>query len=164
MGCDIHTFVEYREVIENYPYSKTWRPLGGDIRLWRDYEIFSRIGNHTRGDEKMLDLKGIPEDLGYQADSNWWLYVTKDKGEDCTTLASAKRYEKMGSRVKLNAQGEIERVEHPDWHSPTWLTINEFKMVLEDFKGIDDYQAVLAMMESLESNGKEVRLVVWFDN
>ena len=58
----------------------------------------------------------------------------------------------------------------PDWHSATWLTVEEFELAIKRASGgdgppvHDSYWALLAAMKCLKDRGNEVRVVIWFDN
>ena len=54
-------------------------------------------------------------------------------------------------------------VSHPDWHSHTWLSADEFEKAIQDL-GNEKYRAALAAMRSFEADGLDARIVIWFDN
>jgi hypothetical protein len=160
MGCDIHAYVEHKN--KNYDH---WSALSDELSLGRYYGVFGRIAG-VRCDGCLVEPKGIPEDLSWQAEGNYWLRVNdtyKDDDDYCST-EDAMRWIKNGCRVKLKADNTIDRVEHPDWHTPTWLTADELEACLVGIEDGAEYKAVLAAMKSLEASNRDVRLVLWFDN
>ena len=100
------------------------------------------------------------------------LFIT-EKGEDereCT-LEQAKKWETYGR--KITYQNDVPTfVEHPEWHSHTWLNLKEYKQALKLYKknnspsyGVPiEYQAILDLMKSLKKSGAIPKLVFWFDN
>jgi hypothetical protein len=62
------------------------------------------------------------------------------------------------------------KYKHGDWgadaHTPSWLTTIEFEAAYGEAEGFRDpeIEAILAAMKSLEKNGRESRIVFWFDN
>jgi hypothetical protein len=98
------------------------------------------------------------------------------RGKDHCSLDDAKRYEHYGNKIEMR-DGKLYRVEHPDWRSHSWLTIPEFREVLNRYNkkyiasgepmnerwGVE-YRALLVAMEKLEKSGDQVRLVFFFDN
>jgi hypothetical protein len=77
---------------------------------------------------------------------------------------NALRWIEGGCKVKLKADNTMDRIEHPDWHTPSWLTASELERCIDTEGYVDEYKAILAAMKSLESSGNDVRLVFWFDN
>jgi hypothetical protein len=79
----------------------------------------------------------------------------------------AARYAEYGKKVELR-DGRPTAVEHPDWHTPTWLAPDEWERALKAARMTppDDpkYFAVLGAMRALEAAGYKVRVVCWFDN
>lgn len=172
MGCDIHAYVEYRNKLtgDHDDQDASWDCLTGQLSLPRYYNVFGMIAG-VHGNKSLFEPKGIPEDMGWQAQEDWWIYIDdKPEGQeecDCENIVSlktAQQYETYGSRILYHKNGKPYRVEHPDWHSATWLTTSEFNEALSHTDSAPAYKAVLAMMESLESNNQEARIIVWFDN
>lgn len=160
MGCDIHTFIEYKK-----KDSDRWMPLGGHLRLDRHYGVFGRIAG-VRCDGCLIEPRGIPDDLSYESEPYYWLRVDnqfKDDDGYCST-EQALSWIKYGSRVKLKENREIDRVEHPDYHTPTWLTASELEACLVDMHDTERYTAVVAALRSFEQQGFDSRLIIFFDN
>jgi hypothetical protein len=51
-----------------------------------------------------------------------------------------------------------------DAHTPSWLTLAEWKAAMRDGEGEPGYQVVSEIMEDIERRGKKARVVFWFDN
>lgn len=122
----------------------------------------------VRGEKQLFAPKGIPENLGFSAQDDWYLLISEDKGADniegYTSLHNAERWKNsMGCKI-VEYDGKPHKVEHPDWHTPTWLTPSELRQALERTNDKDVYNAILIMMEALEKEDKIVRMVIWFDN
>jgi hypothetical protein len=163
MGCDIHAYVESKR-----KDSKHWYGFGKRFNPGRHYGMFGRLAG-VRCDGCLIEPKGIPSDLSWTADDDYWLRVNDDYAEDegYTSQERALSYIKSGSKVKLNDDNTMDKVEHPDWHTPSWLTADELEKCLEvpaEWGDTEEYKAILAAMKSLELSGRDTRLVFWFDN
>ncbi len=171
MGCDIHMYVEYKRKERS-----VWSSFGGKINPGRNYNMFARMAG-VRGEFEGVSLepKGMPEDAGYKANDGNRLYITDTEGEEYVTMETAQKWVDSNSSVFINgSDGKPLWVTHPDWHSHTWLSADEYRDIVrgyhEQVKGADtynkesEYKAILAAMESLQADGYEVRVVLWFDN
>jgi len=175
MGADVHMYVEYNSK-ERLPHANpvlnSWRGFGGRINPGRDYWMFALLAD-VRGSGALIEPRGLPENLGWQSQSDNRLYISDTNGDDegnCT-LAQAQSYALHGSTIINDNEGKPTWVTHPDWHSHSWLTVDEFQQVLEAYerktkhKAGLEYRALLAAMRAIEDEGKnDVRLVFWFDN
>jgi hypothetical protein len=47
-------------------------------------------------------------------------------------------------------------------HSHSWSTVKEWEEAIDD--DAPEYQAILAAAKTLQSHGRETRIVFWFDN
>jgi hypothetical protein len=83
------------------------------------------------------------------------------------TLEKAKQWSAYGHKL-IYRNGKPVGVEHPDWHTPSWLTPGEWEAALRrmsaDYSAAPEYHALTAAMKELERLGHEVRVVFWFDN
>jgi len=88
----------------------------------------------------------------------------------------AQRWSQYGRKI-VERDGKPVWVEHPDWHSHSWMTTKELQKAYKIYekhasKEWDDdirvgveYRAILAAMKEIESCGEyEARVVFWFDN
>lgn len=173
MGADIHAYVEYRNKnTEDNNKQIYWSSLGR-IMLSRYYHFFGLLGNERRGRQVLFKSKGLPNDIGQVAQDDWWISIDEDNVaeylENPITKEDALKWnEKYGVKIEYIGYKPY-RVENPDWHQASLITTEELKKVLtlikvETKEVYIDGEAVLAMMESLEKNGKIARLVFWFDN
>lgn len=158
MGCDIHAFIEFRE-------GDRWRPFGGELNIDRDYDLFGAMANVRTGGA-VVPPRGIPEDMAYAADGRWWLYITEAREDyGCVSVETAEQYQRLGSRVRKDKDGKTRWVEHPDWHTPSWMTAEEFSSALEKSGHRGDVaNAALAAMFYLDGQSSNSRIVFWFDN
>ena len=189
MGADIHMYIEYTYKSEITEYEKHlsegiepdklrnpyWRDFGGRINPGRNYIMFGILSEGVRyNTPNTFPAKGLPDDLGWSSRDDAFLYITEKGGEENTcTMEQALRWTQSGHRKLINSiDGKPTWVEHPDWHSHSWLTTEEYEKALEYYKDDKDnwgnplieYEAILAVMKSIESNGGVCRLVFWFDN
>ena len=190
MGCDIHCYVEYRPLEPRNDYDKRWRDFGGRINPGRNYDLFDRMAG-VRGDKRnaVVPPRGLPDDLAYSAFSDNWMWINykwdNENAGECheegvVSPARAARYAQyresnetayLGTYTDGPNAGKPERVAHPDWHTHSWLTPDEFALAIEEARGdgayprdMAEYDALHAAMVSLVMSGHEVRLVFWFDN
>lgn len=140
MGCDIHCYIEYRSRDKN-DEDKKWRSFGGRINPDRNYLMFWLMADvRGYGNSGLFKPKGLPEGLSYSAEEDNLIYITDDKkcecGEcGCVSAEKAAKWVKSGSsEYKYNSEGKITWVTHPDWHSHSWLSLEEFRQVLEAYK------------------------------
>lgn len=171
MGCDIHSYVEYGKKDEEGKIR--WRNFGGRVNPGRNYFLFGTLCKGVRSEFDFgFEEKGIPEDVGYAALNDSRLYITETGKEDrCATLEQAKRWEKCGCKIFYNDNNEAVFVSHPDWHSHSWLSAEEFEKALALYYEKSDlnfkqpeYEALLASMKKFIELGFECRIVFWFDN
>jgi hypothetical protein len=180
MGCDIHMYVEYRPKKADYNF---WNSYGGRINPGRDYVMFGLLckGVRTSFDQSHLPKGKLKKgEMGWQCEEDLHLLITKDgdrEGE--TTILKALRWSKTyGLEIhRSDLNNEPIYIDHPDWHSHSWLTIEEFEKSLKDYEQIAEelgyvlkepdvkYSAILSSMKTLENNGQnDVRVVFWFDS
>lgn len=156
MGCDIHAFIEFKR-------GDRWEPFSDELNIERNYDLFGAMANVRTGGA-VVPPRGIPDDMAYMADGGWWKYIGYDYG---LTVEQAEQYQRLGSRILKDRDGKPWKVEHPDWHTPSWLTTEEFKQALEKAGGgtiAPVANAALAAMFYLSTRSDEVRIVFWFDN
>lgn len=136
MGCDIHCYIEYRERDMSDREDKSWSSFGGRINPGRNYLMFSLMAG-VRGGDGIFEVRGLPEGLGYYSNDDNYLYITADKECNCgecksVSVENAARWVEGGSsEYKNNREGKPTWVSHPDWHSHSWLSLVEFRQVLE---------------------------------
>lgn len=175
MGCDIHTYIEYRRPDQDKKYD--WMSFEGQMNPRRNYNMFARLAS-VRGQFEGISLKprGLPEGIGYRSRSDNQLYITETEGEGYVTMEKAKSWVEGGYGCEFinDHEGKPTWVTHPDWHSHSWLTVDEYAKVVQEYceqvKGAntynnpEEYKAQVAAMKSLQNDGYEVRIVFWFDN
>jgi hypothetical protein len=192
MGCDIHMYLEYtdKETLEKSKEGKKngngelikpyWRDFGGRINPGRNYWMFGFLSKGVRSDfSNGIPAKGLPpfDELAYQSRNDSTCYITENPGDngDSVTLETALKWAEGGYRKIINNRdGKPTWVEHPDWHSHTWLTTEEYKSAINKYKKyckkdgeVDnpiEYMALLSAMKTFDKNGYVSRLVIWFDN
>jgi hypothetical protein len=195
MGADIHMYVEYidKERLEKSnkgekdsrgelikPY---WRDFGGRINPGRNYWMFGFLSRGVRSYfSNGIPSKGLPpfNEMGYYSRIDSVCYISEksdnDDDDKSVTLETALKWAESG-RCKIieGSNGQPTWVEHPDWHSHTWLTTDEYETAINNYKAECqssgdylntpiEYVAILAAMKSFEENGYVARLVIWFDN
>jgi len=164
MGADIHAYIEYAQPSSNDKLH--WTPFAGQLSLWRDYNLFGKIAG-VRGEGPVFPLRGMPDDLGYEASGDCCLYIN-DENPDQEGHCSRENAERWVESGISEWKWDKRKVTHPDWHSHTWLSTDEFRQILQmpcEHGSVHEcYLAALAAMEALQAAGNHVRIVIWFDN
>lgn len=179
MGCDIHMYLEYADK-EDQREERYWNSFSeGELNLYRNYGAFGYLTNgHVRADVNMkfgVDPKGLPKGkMSYNVTEETRYYVTDEKREweksvsrsEAMTLLERHPY----VRTYSDNSGKLTQIDNPDYHSHSWLSLNEFEMI---FKAMCkdkemhiniEYKAILSLMKFLDKEGMDTRLVFWFDS
>jgi hypothetical protein len=156
MGCDIHLYVEYtdKETLEKEkngdlngrgePIKAYWRDLGGRMNPGRNYWMFGILSKGVRSDfDDGFEPKGIPDfhSLGMSSRRDYSMYIT-DKEDDegrYTTLSRALKwasgeYPSSTLYYRNPTDDKPSWVSCPDWHSPSWLTTDEYEKAIQIYK------------------------------
>lgn len=138
MGCDIHMYVEY--IPKELTSKSYWQSWGARINPGRWYRLFGVLAQGVRTDDPNgFPCRDVPNDMGIYSSSDY--YVTN------------------GSKIPVS------KVPCCDWHSASWLTVDEFSKALEIAGSpAPEYHALLMAMRTLEFYAESVRVVFWFDN
>ena len=168
MGADLHMYIEYAEK-KKYNGKKYWQTFGGEIYPGRNYELYGYLTNgQVRYDVDFrngISPKDLPDNLSYEVEYDSRLWITDEgKGDHEITLEKAIQY----PPIYNDENGVPKSINHPDWHSHSWLTLKEYKRILKKAKedtviGIE-YKVILNVMKSFRKEGFDVRLIFWFDN
>jgi hypothetical protein len=180
MGSDIHIFAEYRGA--RSPYNAL---ADGEFSVGRDYEMFAALaGVRAQPDwSPLVGPRGLPVDVSQAAISRYFLPVVGKEtavawgiGEHCEP-AEAERFIASGKSVWWAAPmtspllpSTNGHISNPDWHSASWLTLEEVDRALE-YAGHpleacpDEFQLLLVYLRAVAQRfGTETRIVFWFDN
>jgi hypothetical protein len=127
MGCDIHAFVEYID-----PNWADQPRFLAKVHIRRDYSLFGIMAGvrRSQGLEPVSLPKGLPKEISYQLQSEAYLFVV-DKEEineqGCCTRKDAERW---GNNY---VDEKKKFVQHPDWHSHSWLSLEEVREVIRRY-------------------------------
>ena len=180
MGCDIHPYVEY--VVETSQDAYCFAELSMDRDYWLFHALAGVRGSPLTGD-KIGVPKGVPDNLSPTVRDEYYMVVDNERAgkdiEGYITIEEAKKYEqaygaKLLVRPKIEYSGWVPPVllSNPDYHSASYLNVEELKKVRGNFLSIEDKRvetnyeldSIIAMMEALERPGVKSRFVFWFDN
>jgi len=178
MGCDIHLYLEYQRKDRKNGDRDYWNSLFGRSNPGRNYWMFGLMSEGVRVDiPGAFPKKGLPDNISWRTrmDSELTIVDGDTDEEGACSLDQALRWAQYGHKIRYGNNGEPRTIEHPDWHSHSWLSTEEFKKVIELYnKKAEEagynkysepgYRAILAAMETLEENGQTARLIFWFDN
>jgi hypothetical protein len=152
---------------------RRWWHLGR-IRLSQDHLLFELLAGGWSASTPDLHVeclvpKGLPHDVTELSLKEGSFTVDDDAARleipDTCSRAAADEWANDGrSRYIHNGYA----VTRPEFHSHSWVTIDEFRLVRDRYRssgGKNDIPAlnsVVAMMESLANDGIETRAVFWF--
>jgi hypothetical protein len=163
MGCDIHAYIDYDSFVQSD--TKPYTDCFAELHLGRDYNLFNEMAS-VRGNGGLFSPRGLPEHISWRVDWENTLYVITGPFEEegCCTREKAEKWVARGYS-KWADDGHT-KVTHPDWHSHSYLYLDEVKQV---YKALgyphDELKAVIAAMKALNGkNPERSRLVFWFDN
>lgn len=120
-----------------------------------------------RDDILFGEPRGLPRDIAFFTPADdACLYVSEDpeisRRDGFCSLDDANRWVEEGASSWF-VDGR--KITHPDYHSHSWLSLEEWKDVLSRHPNVgSEYHAISAAMEALQAGGKKVRVVFWFDN
>jgi len=132
MGCDIHAYVDFKSFKKD---NCDWYIKNlAQIRLGRDYLLFSYLAD-VRNYNNITPIsppKDIPKNNSYIVEHDYTLFVLDDaetiNESGYCSKKQAEEYVKYGSKWY-----DENRVTHPDWHSVSWLTVEELKKVQQEY-------------------------------
>lgn len=164
MGCDIHIYPEYssfRSGAKDY-----WQNFATNMNPGRDYELFGALAGIRGFPGPIVPIRGLPDDLAMMTkwDNTIWVSETKPDTENHCSRENAESWVKTGGSSWIDDTKDA--VTHPDHHSHTWLTVEEFRAAIA-LVGRDvemTYYALLAALDEIEKRGGKTRVVMWFDN
>jgi hypothetical protein len=185
MGADIHMYVEYRSKKRAQEDQKQgrkphWISYGDRTNPGRNYTLFGILAGVRGQYEDSFEPKGMVdrEEMGWASRGDAYMFIVDRPGEEiheegCCSREDAERWTQYGCQII-----EDKWIEHPDWHSHSWMSIEELEEAFRRYKEhataewrepVHDvpleYRALLASMKALEDGGEnEVRVVFWFDN
>lgn len=173
MGCDIHAYVEY-VAFKSHDDTDYWKCLISNAGS-RDYTFFSLLADCGRGyHSPVIPNRGFPEgECSYVVREAYYLQVSDEFAdhEGYVSIEQADSWVKSGLSQEVATSGSTRLVTHPDWHSVSWLTYEEFAQVIAtwltlapDYMYDPEWDAMLVAMRTLEDRGHKTRLVFWFDN
>ena len=170
MGCDIHLHLEYCLYGTPKDGSPKYWSYMGELHPGRNYSVFAGMAGVRGNFEWSFEPRGYPDDISWWTASEIFRIVVADEDVECDyhvgkTQADAWLAAKYSKRV-IVGKGQTNYITNPDYHTPSWLNTKEYAEVC-DLLGDDagpQYLGILAMMERMEEDGIECRLVFAFDN
>lgn len=166
MGCDIHMFIEYKKPNAN----DRWRSFGKEFRLNRNYLMFGILAQVRCVTTFSFEPKGIPEDLAYNAEDEFYLYVSEQESEGNINPENAAIWIENYKRLKtVYRDGKLIYIQSTDNHTPSSLTLEEYAEAMSEYDKVKhwdepEYLAILSAMQKLSEFKNQVRIVFWFDN
>jgi hypothetical protein len=166
MGCDIHIVIEHKG-----KRSEEWNSFACEIRGEREYSLFGLMSNGVRATyPESINPRGLPIDCSSEAFDLTHEYIddeNRKKLESDAERGYVKYVDKYGHGPS--------HVTNSDYHSHSWLTADEllfcFTAFENRFKGSEfysrietNYWFILEVLRCYEKNGRDARIVFWFDN
>lgn len=160
MGCDIHGIIEHK-----LNDKTNWWVWSDKFHLPRDYNLFGYLAGVRRDGPPVVSPRGIPKDMSTSSEE-YWLMISDSGNENTVTPEEAEKYVRGGSRYRQDRSGNNRWVSDPDAHTASWLSADELETAMSCCQHLIDteFKAILAAMRALESDGREVRFVFWFDS
>lgn len=120
MGCDIHAYIEFGEDMTDVTRIECF----GKVRIPRNYLLFALLAG-VRSDgtvEPVVPPRGIPKPLSFCVAGKYTEFV---KPKERPKLL-------QDNTVRWWDPDKLYRV-CPDWHTPSWLTADELRLVRKEF-------------------------------
>lgn len=138
MGCDIHAFVDYDQTHQDGISTFHW----GSIKLERNYWLFSLLAG-VRGQRKeSLQPKGLPKSMSWQVRKETYLQLVDDADiNDNTERCIGREHAKKHNWKMIDEY----HCEHPDWHSYSYLSLEELDSVIGNY--MDLYETLPILIE-----------------
>jgi len=172
MGCDIHIMLEYRSREPTQEgESHNWYTFSRDsINPGRDYEMFGYLAGVRVDTTPVVVPRGFPENPAWITKSRYGYFITDTGPRECgerhyCTKEKAEEWLKSGASKRIDDS----YISGPDWHHVSWLTWDEFAVVLARYRLETEYiigvewKALTAAFKSLNETN-DARIVFWFDN
>ncbi len=142
MGCDIHAYIDYDNGEDQAPRNLC------RIKIARDYWLFGVLAGVRLdpgvipGEKQLFAPRGLPEKLSWEVEDENSLYVVADKEDEdvhegCCERSNAEKWTKSGWSTWLNE--DHTRITHPDWHTHSYLYVDELEKVQEQYARIPGY-------------------------
>jgi hypothetical protein len=137
MGCDIHAFVDYDQTHQDGVSTFHW----GSIKLERNYWLFSLLAGVRGQREQSLQPKGLPKNMSWQVRREVYLELIND--------ADVNDYTREGYVGREHAKKHNWTIideyhcEHPDWHSHSYLNLEELDGVIKNYMELSETLPVL---------------------
>lgn len=130
MGCDIHGYVDYDLP---YPSGIYTRHLAS-VSISRDYWLFTLLagvrGESIQGQEPISEAKGLPERMSWRVEHEAYMIVLDQEETEEYHCCTRKDAEKWGSHY---TDASKKYIHHPDWHSHSWLSLEEVEEVVRRY-------------------------------
>lgn len=167
MGCNSHTYIEYRRK----DGKGNWWPLLQHRVDDRNYLLYAKMAGVRNYGDKITPIaprRGFPEDAGYAAKEDYYLRINDElAAKEYEGYVSSEQASKWVSEgISFFPPDGSNCISDPDAHSASWLTGEEFCSAVRKVASNDTYwMAIAAMVESVnKTDGFECRVVFWFDN
>lgn len=140
MGCDIHAYIEYQPFENQTDY---WWSVG-HIHIRRDYLLFGVLAGVRWPISPVVEPRGVPDHLGFDASDDYWEHINETEREwreGYVNPSKAAAWLNRGDSVMHPR--DARRISNPDWHTPTWLTVDELAAAQERYAAqlVDDESA-----------------------
>lgn len=173
MGCDIHTYIEFRHRKEHPWADGRWFSWGdGENYLGRDYPLFAALSGMRKdiGFEELIPARGMPDDPGSSSFQATHCMIVEDKGYDPDRWRTFKHVvrSQVHPNVPVVKRGDAEFARYLGiYHGHSFLTQGEIHRCLAHAglkleKTMFFFQVVMTTMEKL-NEVYETRLVFWYD-
>lgn len=132
MGCNIHAYIDYEQPDGTVNHF-------GRVHIARDYRLFVLFagvrGSAVQGMMPVTQKRGLPANISVQVAHDAYLTVIDEEVVREHRCCSRKDAEEWGAKYVDEAKRHIH---NPDWHSHTWLTLEEVEEVITRYSTLKE--------------------------
>ncbi len=173
MGCDIHAHIEY--FVEHPQITPRWDHFAAPW-VQRNYNLFGIIAGVRSALGPLYTPRGFPNDASMETREAYSDRIV-DWRCDCGESHTINKANVSPRAEHLLDESGVDtgRVVGADWHTPSWLSKDEFTISLSRLMEIESPDTIYREGETILSPEliairatlaafKKSRLVFWFDN
>lgn len=181
MGCDIHAYVEMyskKDLAAGRCFVDTY---ASEINFGRNYDLFGLIAGVRSMSSPIVQPRGLPTNppLSWMCTNEYFLRIVPD--EEMNGNRSVYGRDLLGQ--KIISQSELDRINqthfrsqaiipntenmipNPDYHSLTWLTVNELCVIRKNYLvNYIEYYDEITGAKTIHSTKKKKDLINFINN
>jgi len=148
MGCDIHAYLDYDLPMQDgNPHAWHLAHFSIHRASWLFGILAGVRCDEVQGQKPVSPPKGLPERISYQVKCKAHLVVLDQDETQEDGTCTRKDAERWGGHY---VDEDKKWVDHPDWHSHSWLSLEEVE------EAIRRYQSLREVQEDVIQEGEPV--------